>query len=68
MPYINIVLGEAKEIYLVIEKKCLCKAEKGAIVFLFCELYVFNLHCPPNCTTFYELLEVLFLNKSVPAR
>ena len=35
-----IVLGEAKEIYLVIEKKCLCKAEKGAIVFLFCCIFM----------------------------
>ena len=63
-----IVLGEAKEVYLVIEKKCVCKAATGAIILLFCSFYAFNLHYPHLCTTFYQLLETLFLNKPVPGR
>ena len=46
---------------------CARQRKELAIVFLFCAFCVFNLHYPPNCTTFYELLEV-FLNKPVPAR
>ena len=62
--------GHVKDAFLVIEKAAFPTkvSPKDIIAVLFSSFFVFNVHYPPGCSNFYTMLEVLFLNKKVPAR
>jgi len=59
-----------KDAFLVIQRKPFVTKlnPKQVIAALFAAFFVFNVHYTEGCTTFFNLLEVLFLDKKVPPR
>ena len=61
--------GQMEDIFLVIEKKVICKLPASAApLALLSAFYCFNLHYTPGCNNLYSFFEVMFFGKKRPAK